>query len=52
MIPVIIQDYIHKLLDKKTHYEGRQFYYSTLTTIRESINKALYEYDKERNFKR
>lgn len=52
MLPVIIQDYISKLNDKNTHREMRQFYYSTLVTIKVSIEKALSDYDKERNFKK
>jgi hypothetical protein len=52
MLPVIIQDYITKLLDKKTHVERRQFYYSTLVTIKTSIDKALKDYDTERKFKK
>lgn len=52
MIPVIIQDYISKVLDKKTHPERRQFYYDTLLRIRESINQAISRYEQERNFKK
>jgi hypothetical protein len=52
MIPVIIQDYIEKILDKNTHYERRQFYYGTLLKIRESINQAITQYERERNFKK
>jgi len=52
MIPVIIQDYIDKILDKSTHPERRQFYYDTLLKIRESINQAAIKYEQERNFKK
>lgn len=52
MIPVIIQDYIEKILDKSTHPERRQFYYDTLLRIRESINLAIAKYEQERNFKK
>lgn len=52
MIPVIIQDYIEKILDKSTHPERRQFYYDTLLRIRESINTAIIKYEQERNFKK
>lgn len=52
MIPVIIQDYISKILDKSTHPERRQFYYDTLLKIRESINQAITRYEQERNFKK
>lgn len=52
MIPVIIQDYISKLLDKKTHVEGRQFYYATLLTVKAAIEKAIIEYETEKRFKK
>jgi len=52
MIPVIIQDYIDKILDKSTHPERRQFYYDTLLRIRESINQAVTKYEQERKFKK
>jgi hypothetical protein len=52
MIPVIIQDYISKLLEKTTHPERRQFYYDTLVKIRDSVNQALTQYDQERKFKK
>lgn len=52
MIPVIIQDYISKLSDKKTHPESRQFYYATLVTIKASLEKAIKNYETERNFKK
>lgn len=52
MIPVIIEDYIKKLLDKATHPERRQFYFDTLKKIRDSINVALNAYEKERKFRK
>jgi hypothetical protein len=52
MIPVIIQDYITKILDRSTHPERRQFYYSTLILVRDSINQAITKYEQERNFKK
>jgi hypothetical protein len=52
MLPVIIQDYITKTLDKNTHTERRQFYYDTLVKIRESINQAITQYEQERKFKK
>lgn len=52
MIPVIIEDYIRNLLDKSTHKERRQFYYDTLSKVRDSINTALQKYDQERSFKK
>jgi hypothetical protein len=52
MIPVIIQDYINKLLEKTTRPESSQFYYGTLVRIRDSINKALTQYDQERKSKK
>lgn len=47
MIPVIIEDYIQKISDKKTHPEKRQFYFDVLKRIRGSIDIALTEYEKE-----
>jgi hypothetical protein len=52
MLPVNIQDYISKLLDKKTHPEGRQFYYATLMTIKTSIENAIDKYETEKRFKK
>jgi hypothetical protein len=52
MIPVIIQDYIDKLLNKSTHVEKRQFYYDTLLKIRDAINVAVLQYEKERKFRK
>jgi hypothetical protein len=52
MIPVIIEDYISKLLDKNTHPERRQFFYDTLVKIRDSINLAINRYETERKFKK
>jgi hypothetical protein len=52
MIPVIIQDYIDKILDRKIRPENRQFYYDTLIKIQESINQAVIRYEQERNFKK
>jgi hypothetical protein len=52
MIPVIIQDYINKLLEKTTHPERRQFYHNTLLKIRDSINQALTQYDQERKIRK
>jgi len=52
MIPVIIEDYVKKLLDKSTHPERRQFYFDTLKKIRDSINASLSEYEKERKFRK
>lgn len=52
MLPVIIQEYIGKLLDHKTSREGRQFYYATLIIIKTSIEKAIIEYEKERHFRK
>ena len=50
MIPVIIEDYISKILDVKTHSEKRQYYYDTLIKIRNSIDIAIAKYEKERKF--
>jgi hypothetical protein len=52
MIPVIIQDYISNVLDSKTHPEKRQFYYTTLVTIKTQIEKAIKQYEIERNFRK
>lgn len=52
MIPVIIEDYIKKLLDGSTHPERRQFYFDTLKRVRDSINNALSTYEKERQFRK
>ena len=52
MIPVIIEDYIKKLLDKSTHPERRQFYFDTLKRVRDAINSALSTYEKERKFRK
>lgn len=52
MIPVLIEDYIQKLLEKKTHPERRQFYYDSLVRIRDAISVALIEYDRERKFRK
>jgi hypothetical protein len=52
MIPVVIQEYINKILDTKTHTDRRQFYYDTLIKIRESINHAITRYEQERKFKK
>lgn len=52
MIPVIIEDYTKKLLDKSTHPERRQFYFDTLKRIRDTIDNALSSYEKERQFRK
>lgn len=51
MLPVIIEDYIKKLNDKSTHIERRQFYYTSLLNIKKAVEKALKEYEREKNFK-
>jgi hypothetical protein len=52
MIPVLIEEYIKKLLDKSTHSDRRQFYYDTLIKIRDAINNSISIYEKERRFKK
>jgi len=52
MLPVIIEDYIRKLTDKNTHIETRQFYYTSLLNIKQAVEKALSEYEREKNFKK
>jgi len=51
MLPVIIEDYIKKLNDKSTHIERRQFYYDSLMKIKNAVEKALKDYEREKNFK-
>jgi hypothetical protein len=51
MIPVIIEDMIKNLTDKRVHFEKRQFYYDSLIKIKKSIEKAIEIYERERNFK-
>lgn len=48
MIPIVIQDYINAVLDKKTHHEKRQFYYATLLTIQSAITRAINDYEEEK----
>lgn len=51
MIPVIIENLIGDVTNKKIHTDKRQFYYTTLVNIRKAIDSAIKEYEKERNFK-
>jgi hypothetical protein len=51
MIPVVIEDLIQKLTNKKERVESRQFYYDTLVKIRDAVEKAIRSYEKERNIK-
>lgn len=51
MLPVIIEDYIKKLNDNSTHIERRQFYYDSLVKIKNAVEKALKDYEREKNFK-
>lgn len=51
MIPVIIEDYIKNLNDKKTHVERRQFYYMSLKNIKDAVEKSIDDYEREKNFK-
>jgi len=52
MLPVIIEDYIAKLIDKNTHIERRQFYYTSLISIKQAVEKALDEYEREKKFRK
>ena len=52
MLPVIIEEYINKLSDKSTHTERRQFYHESLVKIKHAVDRALKEYETERNFKK
>lgn len=52
MIPVIIEDYIRKLTDKKTHIDQRQFYYTSLMNIKDQVDKAIKDYEREKNFRK
>lgn len=47
----MIEDLVSKVLDKKVHYEKRQFYYATLLNIKNAIDKAIQDYEKEKHFK-
>lgn len=51
MIPVIIEDMIANVTNNKTHKERRQFYYTTLLAIKEKIDKAIKDYEREKNFR-
>lgn len=51
MIPVIIEDYINKLLDKSTRLESRQFYYTSLLEIKKQVEKAIQKYETEKKSK-
>lgn len=47
MLPVIIEDLIARVSNKKVHPEKRQFEAVTLRKIKEACEKALDAYDKE-----
>jgi hypothetical protein len=49
MIPVLIEDYINKLTDKKIRIENRQFYYTSLLEIKKHVEKAITQYEVEKN---
>jgi len=51
MIPIVIEDLVSKVLDKKVHFDKRQFYYATLLNIKNVIDKAIEDYEKEKYFK-
>jgi hypothetical protein len=51
MIPILIEDLIKKLTDKNHHIEKRQFYYISLINIKNAIEKAIQDYEKEKYFK-
>lgn len=48
MIPTLIEDLITKITDKKQHLEKRQFYYVTLSNIKNAVEKAIQSYEKEK----
>lgn len=52
MIPVIIEDLIGKVTDKNLHSDKKQHYANTLYDIREQVDRALKQYETERNFKK
>ena len=52
MIPVIIEDLISKVTDKNLRSDQKQHYAGTLYNIREQVEKALKQYETERNFKK
>lgn len=47
MVPQVIQDYVEKVGNNKTHPETRQFYYKTLRDILTAVDKAIKDYEKE-----
>lgn len=48
MIPVIIEDLINKVTDKKARIETRQFYYTSLLEIKKRVEKAISQYEMEK----
>lgn len=48
LMPVIIEDLIHKVTNGKLHPEKRQHYAMTLETIVKESQKALAQYERDR----
>jgi len=47
VLPVMIEDLIGNLLNKKTHAERRQFYHTSATNIRNALDEAIKKYEME-----
>lgn len=47
MVPQVIEEYVEKVTNKRSHPETRQFYYKTLRDIQAMVSKAIGEYEKE-----
>lgn len=48
VLPVIVEEYIAKVTDSKTHPEQRQHYATTLNNIISEAQKALKTYEAHR----
>lgn len=51
VLPVIIEQLIHKVSDSKSHPETRQHYATTLRNIVDEGQKALKKYDQDKMMK-
>jgi hypothetical protein len=49
-LPVMIEDLIANLLDNRSHFEKRQFYYTSASNIRQALDEAIKKYERERQF--
>ena len=52
MIPVIIEDLIAKVTNQNLRSDQKQHYANTLYDIRNEVEKALKQYETERNFRK